>query len=214
MGSVMRLFLPLFVLCLVGQSAAGQDRLRVVLRSGGTVEYALDDVDCLLLSQDNPSQEADTVARVGGTVAEAVDLGLSVRWAAHNVGARRGYQAGRFLTPTEADEAAQLWADGWRLPTREEWTELLDHTTAQWAIADGVPGRRLTAANGQSLFLPLGGFHLADAALSRGAMGIYWSATPSTDLPASREGMYLDSANLYLLEFSETIGASVRLVKP
>lgn len=199
----MRYLVSLMLLCCVWQSTAAQDRLHVRLKTGADVTYSLDDIDCLTIEQDNPMLPSDTIA-------EALDLGLSVRWASFNVGARRDYQPGRLLTPSEAEGA---WGAEWRVPTEAEWQELLDNTSVEWVVANGVTGRRLTARNGRSLFLPLVGFGLDATVLSRGAMGIYWTSTDDELLTTCRKGTYLDSGNVYIMEFSRTLRAGVRLVQ-
>ena len=56
------------------------------------------------------------------------------------------------------DAATAQWGSGWRMPTKDEWQELLDNTTTTWTTQDGVNGRLFTAANGNSLFLPAAGY--------------------------------------------------------
>ena len=52
------------------------------------------------------------------------------------------------------DAATTNWSNGWRMPTKEEWQELLDNTTNKWTTQNGVNGRLFTGSNGNSLFLP------------------------------------------------------------
>ena len=80
-------------------------------------------------NQDDPNKGAMT----------AVDLGLSVKWAADDYG---------------IDSPVSLKVDGgWRLPTQKECQELIDNCPSVWTYKDGVPGRKFTAANGNSIFL-------------------------------------------------------------
>lgn len=203
-----RIVFFLALLLLACHAAVAQGRLRVVLRDGRTVEYALSDVDCLLVDDESSFPSSlDTIAGLGGTLAEGVDLGLSVEWAAHNVGACYDYQCGARLTHASALDCAALWGAGWRLPTEAEWQELLDHTEGVWMMANGVPGRRLTAPNGKSLFLPFVGFDLGGGnAFSSGAMGVYWCEE-------ALRGLYMDSGNVFPLDFSDELRCGVRLVR-
>ena len=57
----------------------------------------------------------------------------------------------------EDDAATANWGNGWRMPTKEEWQELLDNTTVTWTQQNGVNGRLFTGSNGNSLFLPAAG---------------------------------------------------------
>ena len=73
--------------------------------------------------------------------------------------------------------AAQKLGDGARMPTKEDWEELLDKTTAEWTTLNGVNGRKFTAANGNSLFLPAAGFRWGSELRSAGSFGNYWSSS-------------------------------------
>ena len=69
----------------------------------------------------------------------AVDLGLSVKWAADDY-------YGIHSPGLKVD-------GGWRLPTQKECQELIDNCPSVWTYKNGVPGRKFTAANGNSIFL-------------------------------------------------------------
>lgn len=58
------------------------------------------------------------------------------------------------------DAATANWGDGWRMPTKAEFKELLDNTDHLDALTsqNGVYGLRFTASNGNSLFLPAAGY--------------------------------------------------------
>lgn len=69
----------------------------------------------------------------------------------------------------------------WRMPTIQEWQELLnaENTTTEWTTVDGVNGLRITSkANGNSIFLPASGRITAGAKLSSfGELGTYASSS-------------------------------------
>lgn len=138
---------------------------------------------------------------VGGTVAEAVDLGLSVKWASWNVGASapEGYgglyfwgdSTGKITTcnenfiyqgnisGTEYDIARKQWGENWRLPTNTELEEL--KSSCEWVLTEqeGITGYRVTAQNNNSIFLPLAGYAEKES-LERtksGSLGYYWSGS-------------------------------------
>ncbi len=110
---------------------------------------------------------------------EFVDMGTSVKWAKHNVGARQFSDVGGLfgfgdVTGCEpsidvADYASEntyktandvaYWATGCKgmLPTSDQFEELFKVCTTQWTESNGVPGYLITAKNGNSIFLPATG---------------------------------------------------------
>lgn len=132
---------------------------------------------------------------------EYVDLDLpsGILWATCNVGANTSEGYGDYFAwgettpmtinsnlnygytiphtlPPEYDAATVNWGTGWRMPTLNEWNELLDNTTVIWTSQNGVNGRRFTSSNGYSLFLPAAGSTATPA--DRG-IGLYWSSSYS-----------------------------------
>ena len=113
--------------------------------------------------------------------AQAVDLGLSVKWASANLGAEKPSQAGVYyafgdttgtLRPTKVSQCAtasiygtQLDAalhnlgDEWMMPTQAQILELLNNTTITEESLNGYGGYRLTSAkNSKSIFIPKAGY--------------------------------------------------------
>ena len=84
----------------------------------------------------------------------------------------------------EDDAATANWGSGWRMPTKEEWQELCDHTTVTYSQRNGVPGRLFTAANGNSLFLPAAGGRWDDELTNVNYYGYYLSSSLDTDYPS------------------------------
>lgn len=82
------------------------------------------------------------------------------------------------LTLELEDDAAHLILGGkWRIPTMEEWNELLENCTRTKAWVDGVLGCLFTSnINGQTVFLPAAG-HMSNSSLDYpGSYGYYWSS--------------------------------------
>ncbi len=137
---------------------------------------------------------------------EYVDLGLpsGLKWATCNVGAsspsdygdyyawgetstKSSYTDGSSITYDEKigdiagnptyDVARAKWRGSWRLPTLEEFKELLDsdNCTWEWTTQDGHKGYKVTSKkNGNSIFLPAAGTSSRD----QGSRGDYWGSTP------------------------------------
>ncbi len=98
---------------------------------------------------------------------EYVDLGLSVKWATCNVGAESpdGYGR-RYICCKDKKQAYDTvnfkWHGRWRMPSVEEFRELIDSCTYEWEEHDGVRGIRFTSTKpgleGKSIFLRASGF--------------------------------------------------------
>lgn len=149
-----------------------------------------------------------------GEVAEAVDLGLSVKWSSWNFSANKPSDKGErynlfasmqyqysnynpmtdhfswqlnenpqlYNNITEADEdlVDYVWGNGWRIPTKEEWQELIDQCTWKETTVDNVKGYQVTGKNGNSIFLPFCGYSTGNKdeyIYSDNSCTHYWSAT-------------------------------------
>ena len=145
---------------------------------------------------------------------QAIDLGLSVKWAANNIGANSPTDYGTYLAwgelekkdrywfdtykytdakeceqclidlgesicGTQYDMARQLWKGDWRLPTNTEILELINDCSWEWETIDGVNGFKITGPNGNSIFLPAGGFMIDDKNDEIGVQCSYWGGTKS-----------------------------------
>ena len=82
------------------------------------------------------------------------------------------------LTLLPEDDAARAnWGGEWSMPTYDDMRELLDNTTSEWTTQNGVNGRRFTAANGNSIFLPAAGFRVGASLGNQAMFGDYWLAS-------------------------------------
>ena len=115
------------------------------------------------------------------------------------------------LLPTD-DAATAQWGAGWRMPTYEEWQELLDNTTNTWTTQNGVNGRLFTAANGASLFLPDAGCRL-NSEIFAGSYGFYWSGSLYTGRPDHAWGFSFSSDGTNMNYPGRNTGQSVRPVR-
>lgn len=109
-----------------------------------------------------------------------VDLGLSVKWANHNIGANspegfgEPYAWGETdskttfsgtnyncwdipeenISGTIYDVAHTKWGDGARIPTKEEFQELIDNCSSRYGRYKGIYGNYITGKNGKQIFIP------------------------------------------------------------
>ena len=104
-----------------------------------------------------------------------VDLGLSVKWAACNVGAFSPEQYGNYFT---FGELSAIKSGRRRCPTDAEWTELRVNCNWVWTIQNGVQGYKVTSPyTGYSIFLPASGYRNDGSFSNVGSSGCYWSST-------------------------------------
>ena len=132
----------------------------------------------------------------------AVDIGLSVKWASFNLGAYKPSDVGSMFYWAENqsstigypkyckikidvigdiagdekyDAATNMLGRNWRLPTEEECRELLNMCKWETKVIDGIEGRLVTGPNGNSIFLP---FNQKNITSGKYVSGHYWTSTP------------------------------------
>ena len=132
---------------------------------------------------------------------DAVDLGLSVKWASCNLAASSPEQFGEFYAwgelkskdkyvprnfwynrprqkafltlPSEFDVAYNKLGGNWRMPTKQEFEELITYCIGELTTYNGVEGMKFTSKkNGKSIFLPS-----AHRVYSNGTSMYYWSSS-------------------------------------
>ena len=82
------------------------------------------------------------------------------------------------ISSTRYDVARTNWGSSWRLPTKEEFEELVEECEWKWMKKKGVNGMRVTGPNGKSIFLPAAGNRGGSSLYNGGNFGYYWSSTP------------------------------------
>lgn len=116
-----------------------------------------------------------------------------------------------FLEP--ADDVVRVqWGADWRMPTCDEWEELLLNTASEWTTLGGVDGWRFTAQNGNSLFLPAAGYYW-ETSLNTG-LGLYWSSMINKEFPYRTWGIHFNSYQCHICGSSDrNRGQTVRAVR-
>lgn len=161
----------------------------------------------------------------------SVDLGLSVKWAACNIGASSPEDYGNYYAwgeietkdeytssnsvtngvemddisgNAEYDAATANWGGTWRMPTYDEMNELVDSCTWLWMTLNDTNGCLVTGPNGNSIFLPAAG-SLKDTLLYyAGYNGLYWGST-------TREGYTTQAHYLSFHDESYRVGSYYRV---
>lgn len=114
---------------------------------------------------------------------------------------------GSEISGTEYDAAHVKWGGTWKLPTKEQWQELMDCCTWTFTVLEGHKGYKVTGPNGRILFLPAAGemaeYYGADGTIGRD--GYYWSSKKG-------ECLNFDDDKVRCVEVSKIFGLTVRPV--
>ena len=172
---------------------------------------------------------------------EYVDLGLpsGLKWATCNVGASSSEGNGNYYAWGEIeikseyfgtnsktngksmqdisgnstyDVARAKWGGSWRLPTKEEFSELRQKCKWQWTTQNGKEGYKVTGPNGNSIFLPAAGLRDGSSFDSAGEFGFYWSSTPDESDDDFACSLYFNSSGQGVNWYDRGYGRSVRSV--
>jgi hypothetical protein len=90
---------------------------------------------------------------------------------------RFGLVDGEKTLGAEDDVANVKWGATWRIPTYEEQQELCNKCTWEWTTVNGVSGYQVTGPNGNSIFLPAGGYKNDGNIFNKVSCGYYWSSS-------------------------------------
>jgi len=112
------------------------------------------------------------------------------------------------------DDVAHVKLGGnWRMPTDEEWKELIDNCTWTKKTQNGIKGLTITSnKNGKSIFLPAAGYRNEARLSSAGSCGYYWSSSLDTGTPDSAWGVDFNTDSVYRDDYYRCYGRSVRPV--
>ena len=111
------------------------------------------------------------------------------------------------------DDVAHLKLGGkWRMPTDEEFTELRTNCTWTWTTENDVNGYKVTAPNGNSIFLPAAGGWNESSLYLEGSLGYYWSSSLNSDSPSIAWRIFFSSGTVHRGDYVRYYGFSVRPV--
>ena len=137
---------------------------------------------------------------------EFVDLGLSVKWANMNMGAKSSRENGLYFAWNEV----KLDDEG-RLPSEGEMMELIEKCNWEWVSKDGKLGYNVRSRiNNNEIFLPAAGLICGDKEYFVGEMGYYLTNTMKESVGACELIMSPKYYGMYLAGWYKR---SVRLVK-
>ena len=135
--------------------------------------------------------------------------GSSVTFTKYCTSSSYGTVDNKTILEAADDVATQNWGGNWRMPTSNEWKELIDNCDWTWITKNSVNGYEVKATNGNSIFLPAAGSGL----LSAGSGGFYWSSSLYTYTCGAQE-VYFNSDSHELAYYgNRSYGQSVRPVQ-
>jgi len=106
-----------------------------------------------------------------------------------------GFTDGKTILDSQDDVVCQIIGGKWRMPTKEELDELKNNCSWDFISLNGVDGFRATGPNGNSIFLPAGGFRSYGNREFAGVYGEFMSSSLCNS----------DSRNAYILSFITNI---------
>lgn len=115
-----------------------------------------------------------------------------------------------------SDDATHVnWGSSWRMPTDDEFIELIENCSWTWTTQNGVKGYKVTSkTNGNSIFLPAAGYRDFSGLNSAGSYGYYWSSSLYSDSPILAGCVGFFSSYVGWHQDSRDHGLSVRPVCP
>ena len=103
---------------------------------------------------------------------------------------------GTNISGDETYDAARHNLGGyWRMPTKDDFTELSNNCNWQWKTINGQTGYKLTSKiNGNSIFLPAAGNRDATSLSNTGTYGFYYSSVPESATASRAYGLEFHSS--------------------
>lgn len=92
-----------------------------------------------------------------------------------------GFTDNKTVLDPEDDAATVNWGGVWRMPTQDEFADLLENCTWMPTLQNGVNGHKVVGPNGNLIFLPATGFMFDDSLEFAGERGYYWLSSLYAD---------------------------------
>ena len=118
------------------------------------------------------------------------------------------------LLDPEDDAATAKYGENWRMPTRDEWAELVENCSWECTQLHGINVIKATSyKNNAILYLPLAGYMYYNSLIDeKGSYGFYWSSVLYADYPYKAYYSIFGSDSVDIYDFDRCEGFSVRAV--
>ncbi|MBR7054913.1 MAG: hypothetical protein IKI26_09180 [Prevotella sp.] len=90
------------------------------------------------------------------------------------------FNLGEDIASTEHDVAHVVWRSSWRMPSEEQFRELLTNCDREWTSINGVNILKLTGPSGGTISLPLAGYIWGSEVYEDNEYADYWTSTVDT----------------------------------
>ena len=134
----------------------------------------------------------------------------------YNTSTLYGVNPDNITTLESVDDAAtQIMGSDWRMPTMNDFIELLNGTTNEWFTnynGTGVNGRKFTSKTDTSkyIFIPAAGYCHNGSVYSVGGNSYVWSSSLGTSYTANTWYLYFNSGSCYMSYSNRYDGQTVR----
>lgn len=118
----------------------------------------------------------------------------------------------KYRLDMEDDMARVAWGSEWRMPTIEEMYELVEYCTWNWTTENQVFGYRVTGPNGNSIFLPAGGYRNDEGSIENGSTSYLSSSLSSEYYGEAALGIDFCEDDYYLAYEARKYGELIRPV--
>lgn len=119
---------------------------------------------------------------------------------------------GTEISQSGYDVAYMTWGDGWRMPTKAEFEELIDCCFWTWTTYNGVNGYKVESYNGNSIFLPAAG-KIYEKSQNEGEYGNYWSGTMKVNSSYYAIELLFNQSQHKINDATRIFGFTIRPVK-
>ncbi|MBR5035493.1 MAG: leucine-rich repeat domain-containing protein [Bacteroidales bacterium] len=175
---------------------------------------------------------------------DAIDLGLSVKWASCNLGAFSPEEYGHYfawgetcpkdipysyetykwysssiikygsidnkMTLDPEDDAAHVYLGGnWRMPTIDEYQELINNCSWYIESKKGVEGVRIKSKNGNNIFLPFAGYKEGDNTIDCKVGAYPWTSSLDGNSTSKAKILYANSSGVELGAYQRWYGIEI-----
>ena len=116
---------------------------------------------------------------------------------------------------SEYDAARTNMGGDWRMPTKDDFQELLDNTDSEWVTINGINGRKFTSRIDTSkyIFIPDSGDRPGSWFGGQGRICLVWSSSLDIASPNKAWDLYFSSVYVHADNYYRRGGFAVRGVK-